>query len=221
MRSAGVPPGHVHATGEGQGHEAAEELLGRWLELSELERRAFIAMTRELTASSSLIEESAVDLSQRFQTLAENAGQQMAHVEAVIAIGRCIHIDGEEVPLTEATRFIENILIKVIDTVLAVSKNAMRMVYALEEVSADVVGAKKCVAQLHTINKQTRFLALNAAIEATRAGTNGGPFSVIAHEIRELSNQTDALATSVSERIASVDASVRRGHAGTAGDCHH
>ena len=52
---------------------AAEGLLIRWLELSELERRAFIAMARELTASSAIVERSAIDLSQRFQTLAESA----------------------------------------------------------------------------------------------------------------------------------------------------
>ena len=191
----------------------AEDLLGRWLELSELERRAFIAMARELTSSSSVIEDSAIDLSQRFQMLAENAKRQMGQVEAVIAVGRCIKIEGEEVALTDATRFIENILIKVIDTVLAVSKNAMRMVYALDEVAKDVVGAKKCVTQLHAINQQTRFLALNAAIEAARAGANGGPFSVIAHEIRELSKQTDITAKNVSDRINSVDNSVCRSHA--------
>jgi methyl-accepting chemotaxis protein len=191
----------------------AEELLGRWLELSELERRAFIAMTRELAASSTVIETSAIDLSQRFQLLAETATRQMGRVEAVIATGRCIKIDGEEIALTDATRFIEGILIKVIDTVLAVSKNAMRMVYSLDEVAADVAGARKCVSQLHSINHQTRFLALNAAIEAARAGANGGPFSVIAHEIRELSKQTDAMAKSVSSRIVSIDGSVSRSHA--------
>jgi methyl-accepting chemotaxis protein len=188
----------------------AEDLLRRWLELSELDRRAFIAMARELTSSSSVIEQSAIDLSERFQNLAEHARGQMARVESVIAIAQSIKVDGQEVALSEATGFIENILIKVIDTVLAVSKNAMRMVYALEEVTQEVGDAEKCVSQLHTINRQTRFLALNAAIEAARAGANGGAFSVIAHEISELAKQTDVAARTVGERIMSVNKSVRR-----------
>jgi methyl-accepting chemotaxis protein len=193
--------------------DTAEDLLGRWLELSELERRAFIAMARELTASSSVIEVSANDLSQRFQNLADSARLQMVQVEAIIAVARCIKVDGKEIALSDATHLIENILIKVIDTVLMVSKNAMRMVYALDEVSNEVNGAEKCVSQLHSINRQTRFLALNAAIEAARAGPNGAAFAVIAREIRELSNQTDVSAIDVSHRIKSVDQSVRRSHA--------
>lgn len=131
----------------------------------------------------------------------------------MITVAQSIKVDGEEIALCDATRFIENILIKVIDTVLLVSKNAMRMVYALEQVSKEVGGAEKCVSQLEKINKQTRFLALNAAIEATRAGTNGGAFSVIAREIKELSTQTGITTKDVSDRITSVDSSVRRSHA--------
>ena len=156
--------------------EAAEALLARWLELSELEHRAFVAMARELTATSSVIEHSAVDLSQRFQSLAEHAKAQVARVEAVTATARSIQVGEQEVPLTEATHFIEEVLIKVINTVLAVSKNAMRMVYSLDDVALEVSGTGKCVTELQTINRQTRFLALNAAIEASRAGSNGAAF---------------------------------------------
>ena len=74
-----APPKHAR-----QG-EAVEALLGRWMELSELERRAFLAMTRELAATSSVIEHSALDLSHRFQTLAEHARAQVVRVEAITA----------------------------------------------------------------------------------------------------------------------------------------
>jgi methyl-accepting chemotaxis protein len=190
--------------------EAVESLVGRWLELSELERRAFAAMARELTATSSVIESSAIDLSHRFQVLAENARAQVARVEAVTATARSINVDGRAIPLSEATHFIEDVLVKVINTVLAVSKNAMRMVYSLDDVTVDVEGAGTCVAELQAINRQTRFLALNAAIEATRAGKNGAAFEVIAREIRVLSNQTEKSVGTVSGRIASVSTSLRR-----------
>ena len=117
---------------------------------------------------------------------------------------------GQDIALTDATRVIENVLVKVINTVLAVSKNAMRMVYSLDDVAADVGGAGKCVSELQTINRQTRFLALNAAIEAQRAGKNGAAFEVIAREIRELSNQTDRTVGTVSDRIASIASSLDR-----------
>ena len=192
--------------------EAVGALLGRWLELSELERRAFVAMTRELTATSSVVEHSAIDLSDRFQILAETAKAQVVRVEAIAATARSIDVDGQKIELGEATGFIEDVLVKVINTVLAVSKNAMRMVYSLDDVAVEVKDAGKCVTELQAINRQTRFLALNAAIEATRAGNNGAAFAVIAREIRELSNQTDNTVSNVSGRIASISGSVDRSH---------
>jgi methyl-accepting chemotaxis protein len=190
----------------------AEDLLGRWLELSELERRAFIAMARELTASSAIVEHSAIDLSERFKILAENARAQMARVEAVIDAARSIDAGGKEITLAEATGFIEEVLVKVIDTVLSVSKNAMRMVCSLDDVGVEVQAASKCVAQLQAINQQTRFLALNAAIEAARAGKHAGPFEVIAREIRDLSKETDNTVKTVSGRITAIATSVRHSH---------
>jgi methyl-accepting chemotaxis protein len=192
--------------------EAVESLIGRWLELSELERRAFAAMARELTATSSVIENSAIDLSQRFQTLAESARAQVSRVEAIATTARSIEVGGQKVALVEATNFIEVVLVKVINTVLAVSKNAMRMVYSLDDVILEVKGAGQCVAELQAINRQTRFLALNAAIEATRAGKEGAAFAVIAREIKDLSNQTDTTVSSVSNRIVSISSCVNRGH---------
>jgi methyl-accepting chemotaxis protein len=191
----------------------AEDLLERWLALGELDRRAFLVMTRELTGSCTDLEASVVSLSTRFQELAASAQAQVGRVQAIVEAAQSIEANGKRIQLSDATRFIEDVLVKVIDTVLAVSKHAMRMVYALEDVAKDVDGAEKCVTQIHTINKQTRFLALNAAIEARRAGANGAAFEVIAHEIKELAKDTDRTAKDVSERIGSVAAGVRRGHA--------
>jgi hypothetical protein len=102
--------------------EAVQSLLGRWLELSELERRAFAAMARELTATSSVVEHSAIDLSGRFQTLAELARAQAARVQAVTATACSIRVGTQEVAMSEATHFIEEVLVKVINTVLASRK---------------------------------------------------------------------------------------------------
>ncbi len=190
----------------------AEALLGRWLELSELERRSFLAMTRELVSSSAVIEQSVVSLSERFQELTDGAQAQMARVEAIIESARSIRVGGEETSLNDATKFIEDVLVKVIETVLQISKDAMRMVYSLDDVVVEVEGAGKCITQLEAINHQTRFLALNAAIEAARAGENAGPFAVIAREIRELSTKTAETVSSVDARVSAISVSVMRSH---------
>ncbi len=194
-------------------HGAALDLVRNWLNLSELERRTFAALTRELTISSDLVESSTEDLSERFQALAVLAQAQMGRVEAVISIANTIEVAGEAQRVDLAMRSVEDILRKIIETILSVSKHAMRMVYALENVKRDVDAAELCVVEIEKINTQTRYLALNAAIEAARSGSAGAAFQVIASEIKELSCATEEISKQVRTRIASVTQGVRNGHA--------
>jgi methyl-accepting chemotaxis protein len=191
---------------------AVLDLLRRWRELSELERRAFNALARELNSTSSLIEASTLDLSERFQDLAGIAQGQVGRVDQIIAAAGALQVNGAEVPMHEALQSVESVLGKAIETVLFVSKNAMRMVYALEDVARDVAGAEQCSSQIEVINRQARYLALNAAIEATRSGAAGSAFNVIAREMKQLALATEQTSAQVRERIDAVTKGVRKGH---------
>jgi methyl-accepting chemotaxis protein len=191
---------------------AAMDLMRRWCELSELERRAFMALARELSVSSDVIERSTLDLSERFQALAEIAQGQVGRVDRIIAAASALEVDGVVVPMDTALQSVESTLAKAIETILFVSKHAMRMVYTLEDIARDVEGAALCSGQIETINRQARYLALNAAIEATRSGTSGAAFNVIAREMKLLSQETERTAVQVRERISAVTNGVRRGH---------
>jgi methyl-accepting chemotaxis protein len=203
----------AEAVAEPNGPGLPESLLGRWLELSELQRRAFLAMTNEIAASSSTIECSATDLSDRFQKLADCARDQTDRVEAVIAVAGSIAVRNEKVSLAQATAFIEDVLVKMTDAVLAASGNGMRLVDALEAVRRDVSATGASVAQLQRINQRIRILALNAAIEAARSGQEGSAFAVIAREIRALATETDGTAAVVNERVGAVSASLTQSQA--------
>lgn len=189
------------------------DLLGRWLELGEIERRAFIAMAEELTASATLIERSTIDISASFRQLATSADAQTHRVQRVAALAGSIDVAGEAIPMTEATRLVGAALVQGIDALAAVSEQAGLMVHALDEVTAEVEGAEQCVARIDTINKQARFVALNAAIEAQRAEGSGGTFKVIANELKELALETDTTSRLVRTRIGAVSRGVRGAHA--------
>ncbi|HCQ90434.1 MAG TPA: methyl-accepting chemotaxis protein, partial [Clostridium sp.] len=67
------------------------------------------------------------------------------------------------------------------------TKELSNTVNELEKDSQDIQGILNIINQ---VSSQTNLLALNASIEASRAGEHGRGFSVIAEEIRKLSDES-------------------------------
>jgi hypothetical protein len=65
------------------------------------------------------------------------------------------------------------------------------------------------IESIRAITGRTRMLALNALIEAARAGEHGRGFSVVANEVRQVSNEVETIARSLdvelSGRISDLD----------------
>jgi methyl-accepting chemotaxis protein len=205
--SAGTAPDPALLAGTG-----VADVLQRWLNLSELERRAFGAVSHELSLTSGLIETSTSSIAQGFTQLAHLAETQSSDIDTVIQGARSIKINGEDLTLEQITGFVRTTLSDVVAAILTLSKHAMTMVYALDDVLAGVVKSEGAVSKIEAINKQTRYLALNALIEATNAGEHGRGFAVVAGEVRTLSQDTDSIASSIRREINSVAQGVRHSH---------
>jgi methyl-accepting chemotaxis protein len=168
------------------------------------------AASEELAASNEEISSTTEQITNTIQLVAENAQQQSNSIVETsevlvqlaslvqIAQSRAITAKNNSKNTMDAA---EQGRRKVKDTVEAVenisksSSETEDRLKVLEGLSKKVNGI---ISTINDISSQTNLLALNAAIEAARAGEHGKGFTVVAEEVRKLSEQTNVGANEIS-----------------------
>ncbi|MBQ9948533.1 MAG: hypothetical protein IJO91_09120 [Oscillospiraceae bacterium] len=87
------------------------------------------------------------------------------------------------------------------DEICRGTEESKAMISRLSEQSAQIIKIAKVITD---ISMQTNILAINASIEASRAGAAGKGFSVVASEIKKLSEQTKKAAAEIGDIISDV-----------------
>ncbi|AKA72300.1 methyl-accepting chemotaxis protein [Clostridium scatologenes] len=88
--------------------------------------------------------------------------------------------------------------VSAIENISEASTETENTLKVLQKLSKKVSGI---ISTINNISSQTNLLALNAAIEAARAGEHGKGFTVVAEEVRKLSEETNVGANEVSSLI--------------------
>ena len=187
------------------------ELLQRWSSLSEAQRRAFRALTNEIDVAANLIEVSTHNLSDQFQSLATGAAKQTNHLKELLGEANQLKFDDRVITLDDTVHMLDETLNDMVSKIVQVSRHGVSMAYELDDLIGYVESVSSCIDEISGITKQTTYLALNAKIEASKAGEAGRGFSIVADEVKELSNSITRISDKISEQMESVSDSVKKG----------
>ncbi len=97
-------------------------------------------------------------------------------------------------------------LIEGLQNIASNNQTSLTYVKELEKNAGEIGTISKVVGE---ISEQTKLLALNASIEAARAGEYGAGFSVVANEVRKLSDETSDAVNNISEIIDQMQTQVK------------
>lgn len=151
------------------------------IELADLTRAARSATSDQAAAASSM-SAATEELSVSIDHVADSAARALTETQEAVAVVK----DGDQA-VTKAIAVMEETAQLV---VLATGK--------VDELARQSDRIKEIVTIIRDIAKQTDLLALNASIEAARAGEAGRGFSVVADQVRELSEKTNTSALDIS-----------------------
>lgn len=157
-------------------------------------------LTDILPESAKKVEIASTELTDQFRTLAQNSQMQSETVHSLIGTIGKIPLEDKEITIDEFIHLFSKTLDDSVDKILRVSKQALSIVYNMDDAITNLKEIENFSKQIQKITHQSNLLALNALIEAGHAGEAGKGFRVVAHEVKELSSEIAMLSDNMGVR---------------------
>ncbi len=158
------------------------------------------AISEEVERISKMVAEATTELAESFSLMNRYAGEQKSLVSGML--GDSQTDNGDSASINDFIKDTEDMMNYFIDTIVNTSKESVRLVYKLDDLSEKIVSIEVLLKDLKFISDQTNLLALNASIEAARAGEHGRGFAVVADEVRNLSMSSTQFSDQIHDVVA-------------------
>lgn len=166
-------------------------------------------ITNQLYNVTHQTERSAVEIGEKVRSIYEKAQEHLAEsneISAQFLGGKGVN---SNTSLSEVIQSSIALLREMIEMLEENSRLNVDYSAAIDTILVNTAEINKISDEIQYISDQTNLLALNAAIEAARAGEHGRGFSVVAEEVRKLSDRTSLASNNIIQIVGKVNSSVR------------
>jgi methyl-accepting chemotaxis protein len=181
-----------------------EELLLHWVNVSQQYSDAALSMRKQIHTVTEQTEHAATTIAGSFQAIINKATVQARQAMELLEGTQGAMMKGAPQSLKDFIRVSDERLTKMADEVVRVADLSVRMVRELDGVQKRAQAIDGFLLDVEKIADQTSLLALNADIEAARVGEEGRGFSVVAQEIRRLSQRSHEFSDRIRQHLEGV-----------------
>jgi methyl-accepting chemotaxis protein len=170
----------------------------------------------DLERARTMVRDATARLSRSFDALhAAAASQRAALLNVSTAFFDPEHGNRSFASSTEA------LMRQFVDEVVRVSRDSVRIIDQLAELSTQVRGIVVSADAIDGLARETRFIAFNARIETHRAGDAGRTFKVVADEVKRLANASATLSNQIRQNVSECNTQLAQVHKTSAGLASH
>jgi methyl-accepting chemotaxis protein len=188
-----------------------DDLMRRWVDVAQRYSEAALVLRREIFSVIKQTEQAANTIASSFEAVINKATIQARQaMELLEGTQGATSEDGTPQSLKDFIQVSDERLNKMADEVVRVADLSVSMVRELDGVQTRTQAIDGFLLDVEKLADQTSLLALNADIEAARVGEHGRGFSVVAQEVRRLSQRSHEFSDRIRQHLKEVRSGLSR-----------
>lgn len=200
----------LHSMATEQQKRNLEQLLRRWVNVAQRYGDATMSLRKQIHDVTGQVEQATTTIANSFQAVINKATIQARQAMELLEGTQGGATDGTPQSLKDFIRVSDERLTRMADEVVRVADLSIKMVEELDAVQKRTQAIDGFLLDVEKLADQTNLLALNADIEAARAGEHGRGFSIVAQEVRRLSQRSHEFSDRIRHHLHEVRESLNK-----------